>query len=145
MKDLQKLAGNFNAYLARELGKDYQVVQTPAPGTLEVEAAITGADKSGRTMDLISTVMPVGWVVSGGKDYATGKPTGVGDISAEMRITDAATGQVLAEAVDRRVGGTDPSGMFDSWNDADKAMQYWAKRVAYVLCEERGGTGCTKP
>lgn len=143
--DLQKLAGNFNAYLTRELGRDYQVVQTPAPGTLKIETAITGADKSGRTMDLISSVIPVGMAVSAGKDFATGKPTGAGDISIEMRISDAATGEVIGEAIDRRVGGKDPSGMFDAWHDADEAMRYWAKQVAYVLCTERGGTGCVKP
>jgi hypothetical protein len=143
--DLQKLAGNFNAYLARELSKDYQIVQAPGPGTLMIEAAITGAEKSGRTMDLVSSVVPVGMVVSAGKDFTTGKPTGAGEISAEMRITDAATGQVVAEAVDRRVGGKDPSGMFNEWNDADKAMEYWARRAAYVLCTERGGEGCVKP
>jgi hypothetical protein len=143
--DLQKLAGNFSAYLASELAKDYQIVQAPAPGTLKIEAAITGAEKSGRTMDLISSVVPVGMAVSAGKDYATGKPTGAGEISAEMRISDAATGEVLGEAVDRRVGGKDPSGMFNAWNDADKAMEYWAKQAAYFLCTERGGAGCVKP
>jgi hypothetical protein len=120
-------------------------VQLPETGTLKIEAAITGADKSGRTMDLISSVIPVGMIVSVGKDFATGKPTGVGEISAEMRLTDAVTGQVLGEAVDRRVGGKDPAGMFNAWNDADQAMQYWAKRVAYVLCKERGEDGCVKP
>ena len=143
--DLEKLAGNFNAYLTEALGKDYQIVQTPGPGTMKVETAITGASKSGRTMDLVSSVMPIGMAVSSGKDFVTGKPTGVGEVSAEMRVTDATTGELLGEAVDRRVGGKDPSGMFDSWNDADKAMQYWAKRLAYVLCTERGGTGCVKP
>jgi hypothetical protein len=143
--DLQTLAGNFNTYLARELARDYQLVRAPEPGTLKIEAAITGADKSGRTMDLISSVLPIGMVVSAGKNFVTGKPTGVGESSAEIRITDAATGKVVAEAVDSRVGGKDPSGMFNAWNDADKAMEYWARRIAYVLCIERGDEGCVKP
>ena len=53
--------------------------------------------------------------------------------------------ELLGEAVDRRVGGKNPSGMFDGWNDADKAMQYWAKRLVYVLCRERGSGGCVEP
>ncbi|MDA8164242.1 MAG: DUF3313 domain-containing protein [Desulfobacteraceae bacterium] len=143
--DLQKLAGNFNVYLTRELEKDYQIVQTPGPDTMKIESAITGAEKSGRGMDLVSSALPIGMVLSAGKDFATGKPTGVGEISMEMRVTDAATGELLGEAVDRRVGGKNPSGMFDAWNDANQAMQYWAKQLAYVLCRERGSGGCVKP
>jgi hypothetical protein len=83
--------------------------------------------------------------VSLAKDFATGKPVGVGEATTEMKITDASTGELLGAAVDRRVGGKNPDGIIDSWDGADSAMEYWAKRLRYVLCEERSGIACETP
>jgi hypothetical protein len=145
MADLQQLATNFYAYLYGELEKDYGIVKTPVPGTLRIQTAVLRADKSGPVRDLLSSVIPIGMGVSILKDFATGKPLGVGEVSAEMKITDAQTGDLLAAAVDRRVGGKNPAGMFNTWADANDAMEYWAKRLGYVLCNERGGNECVKP
>lgn len=143
--DIQKLASNFNQYLYQEVSKDYKVVTLPEPGVLKVETAILSADTSSPTMDFISTVLPIGLGVSLIKDFATGKPLNVGEISGEMKLTDAATGELLVAAADKRVGGKSFSGMFTSWGDANSAMEYWAKKLRYGLCMERGGTSCEKP
>lgn len=145
LADLQKLANNFNQYLLNELSKDYSVVPSPGAGVLKVETAIYEADKSRPGMDFISTVMPIGLAVSIVKDVATGKPLNVGEISGEMKITDAGTGELIGAAVDRRVGGKSFSGMFTSWDDANKAMEYWAKKLRYALCIDRGNPSCEKP
>ena len=76
---------------------------------------------------------------------ATGKQSGVGEITAELRATDAATGQLLFAALDRRVGGKSAEGIWDTWYNADSALQYWAKRSAYVICTQRGIPTCVKP
>jgi len=120
-------------------------VPSPEAGALKVETAIYEADKSSPTMDFISTVMPIGLAVSIVKSAATGKPLNVGEISGEMKITDATTGQLIGAAVDRRVGGKSFSGMFTSWDDANQAMEYWAKKLRYALCTGRGNTACEKP
>ncbi len=143
--DIQKLANNFNQYLYQELSKDYRIVTLPEPGALKVETAILSADTSSPTMDFISTVLPIGLGVSLIKDFATGKPLNVGEISGEMKITDAGTGELLAAAADKRVGGKSFSGMFTSWGDANSAMEYWAKKLRYGLCMERGGSKCEAP
>ncbi|RJP66347.1 MAG: DUF3313 domain-containing protein [Candidatus Abyssobacteria bacterium SURF_17] len=145
MADLQKLATNYYVYLSTELGKDYSMVQTPGPGTLRIQAAITGAEKSNAVTNTVSSVVPIGMGVSLVKDFATGKPVGVGEATSEMKITDASTGELLGAAVDRRVGGKNPDGIIDTWDGADSAMEYWAKRLRYVLCLERGGIECVKP
>jgi hypothetical protein len=145
MADLQKLATNFYVYLSTELGKDYTMVSTPEPGTLRVQAAITGAEKSNAVSNTLSSVLPIGIGVSLAKDFATGKPVGVGEATAEMKVTDASTGELLGAAVDRRVGGKNPDGIIDSWAGANSAMEYWAKRLSYVLCMERGSKECVKP
>lgn len=143
--DLQKLANNFYLYLAEELGKDQPVVTTTGPGTVRYSVAITGADDSNRLMELLSLIPPYGLGISIVKDFATGKPSAVGEISMELKATDAVTGELLGAAVDRRVGGKTFSGMMDTWDDANHAMQYWAKRVRYVNCVGRGEATCEKP
>lgn len=145
LADLQKLANNFNQYLYAEISKDYKIVTLPEPGTLKIETAIIEADKSSPGMDFISTVLPIGLAVSIVKDFATGKPLNVGEISAEFKATDASTGELAAAGIDARVGGKSFSGMFSSWGDANSAMEYWAKKIRFALCMERGGTGCEAP
>ena len=93
----------------------------------------------------LSSVTPIGAVLSVGKDFITGKPLGVGEISGEMKMTDASTGELLAAAVDKRVGQKYSKGQFDSWADAENAIDYWAKRARFALCQLRGTGGCVEP
>jgi hypothetical protein len=143
--DLQKLATNYYVYLTEELGKSYRMVRAPQPGTMRIQVAITGAKESNVVSNTVSSVLPIGMGVSIVKDFATGKPVGVGEATAEMKVTDAMTGELLGAAVDRRVGGKNPEGITDSWHDANAALEYWAKRLSYVLCMERSGIECEKP
>jgi hypothetical protein len=76
---------------------------------------------------------------------ATGKQSGVGEITAELRLTDALTGQLIGAAYDRRVGGKAAQGIWDTWYNADQALQYWAKKVAWYVCDSKGGKNCVKP
>ena len=76
---------------------------------------------------------------------ATGKQSGVGEITAELKVTDAMTGQLIGAAYDRRVGGKAAQGIWDTWYNADQALQYWAKKCAWFVCDAKGGTNCVKP
>ena len=53
--------------------------------------------------------------------------------------------QLLAAALDKRVGGKNPEGTFDTWANANAALEFWAKRMRFVACENRKGTNCEKP
>ena len=70
---------------------------------------------------------------------------GVGEITSEMKITDASTGELLGASLDRRVGGKDISKLWSSWNNADEGLKYWATRLGYALCTMRGATNCIAP
>ena len=144
-QNYQTLANNAYVYLTQELQKDYQLVQTPGPGTMRVQMAIIDADKSKPVRNTLSTVMPIGMGISAVKYAATGKQSGVGEITTEMKITDAGTGELLGAALDRRVGGKELTKLWSDWHNADNALQYWAKRLSYALCDMRGGTSCVKP
>ena len=144
-ENYQKLANNAFVYVRKELGKDYRIVYTPGPGTLRIQMAIVDADSSKPVRNTLSTIVPVGIALSIVKYTATGKQAGVGEITVEMKITDASTGELLGAALDRRVGGKKLSKLWSSWHNADDALQYWAKRVSFVLCDMRGGANCVKP
>jgi hypothetical protein len=143
-ENFQTLANNAFVFLNTELGKEVKVVTAPGPGPFRVQFAIVSAEKSGAVSNFMTTIVPVGMVLSAGKYAATGKPIGVGEITIEMRITDASTGELLAAALDKRVGGKQLRGVFTRWQDADSALQYWAELMRYRLCQFRGGADCEK-
>lgn len=143
--DYQALANNAYVYLHRELGKNYQVVKSHQPKTLRIQMAIIDADSSKPVRNTLSTILPIGIGLSVVKYAATGKQSGVGEITVEMKITDANTGELVGAALDRRVGGKQLTELWSSWHNADDALQYWAKRLSFVLCDMRGDTNCVAP
>jgi hypothetical protein len=144
-EDRKMVADRLFTVLQERLAKDYTLVQQPGPDTMRIAAALTTADSSYPVMDTISTLLPIGLGLSTLKAIATGKPAFVGEASVEVRVTDAQTGTVLFEAVDSRVGTKNPMGIWDKWEDVDEAFVYWANRMGYKLCVERGATGCVAP
>jgi hypothetical protein len=145
MENYQKLANNAFVYLKQELEKSYQVVTSAEPGTMRLQMAIVDADSASPVSNTLSTLLPVGMAVSLVKYSATGKQSGVGEITAQMKITDALTGELLGASLDRRVGGKELRNLWSDWRNADDALQYWAKRVSFALCDLRGGANCVKP
>ena len=145
LENYQKLANNAHIYLVQELGNDFRIVNSPEPETLRIQVAIIDAEPSSKVSNILSSVVPIGMGISAIKGASTGKQSGVGEITAEFKVTDAMTGELLGAAVDRRVGGKDVGGMFDSWYNADAGLKYWAKRVRFVLCTEAGRANCVKP
>lgn len=145
LENYKKLANNAFVYLNDELKQDYRIVETPAEGTMRIQLAIVDADSSKPGRNVLSSVMPIGIGLNAVKYAATGKQSGVGEITAEFKVSDAMTGALLGAALDRRVGGKSPKGITDTWYNADEALKYWAKKVRYVMCTERGGTDCVKP
>lgn len=146
LQDYQTLANNAYVYLSRELGKDYTLVKSPENYTMRVQMAITDADSSKPVRNTLSTFVPIGMGLSLIKYAATGKQSGVGEITVEMRITDATTGELLGAALDRRIGGKEVSKLWSGWNNADAALEYWARRLRFAFCSMRGeGVKCEKP
>ncbi len=122
------------------------------PKTLRGQVAIVSVEQSMPALEALSFIpVPVG--VPGGKfgllkakELGTGKPVFVGEAVVEAKFTDAHTGEVLFAAVDRRVGGRRPgTEVFDSWDDVHQAFRYWAEKVRYRLCQQRGGSQSVPP
>jgi hypothetical protein len=144
-EDKEMVANRLYTLMYARLSKDYTMVQQAEPATLHIRVALTSAEQSWPTLDVISTILPQALLLSTLKKGITGRPAFVGEASGEMKITNAETNEVLLEAVDSRVGAKNLSGVTNSWEDVDAAYAYWADRTGYRLCELRGATGCVAP
>jgi hypothetical protein len=148
-KNAQVIADAFYAILYQELAKDYQMVTEPGPRTFRLQAALTDAEPSLPVLDIISSVpapFNVAFVASTIKTLATGKPLFKGAASIEGKLMDGVSGEVLAAAVDRRVGGRFlDAEVFDSWNDVHAALAHWAQLTRFRLCQLRKLSNCVSP
>ena len=144
--DLQNIANRFYSTLYLELEKDYEMVDHPDPDTFRMQVAITKVEEGTVALEVMSKVVPKARMASTAKTILTGKPAFVGEASIEGKLTDASTGELMAAAVDRRVGGKHLNAdSFDSWGDVYHIMDFWSKGIRFKLCQQRGGTNCTPP
>jgi hypothetical protein len=132
-EDRQMLVNHLHGSLVNELGKHYQVVKTPQPGTLRIKAAITEAEGSWVALDTVSSFVPQLLVMSKLKEIATGTGSFVGKASGEVEITDAVSGERMAAAVDRMVGNKSVTGVTSKWDDVTRTFDDWSDRMAYRL------------
>lgn len=133
LEERQMLVNHLHGSLVNELGKHYQIVRTPQPGTLRIKTAITEAEGSWVALDTVSSFVPQLLVMSKLKEIATGTGTFVGKASGEVEITDASTGERLAAAVDRMVGNKSVTGVTGKWDDVTRTFDDWSDRMAYRL------------
>ena len=145
MEDLQRLANNLHLLLKKELEKDYEMVAEPGPRTIRFQMALTDVEASWAAVDTVTSVIPVGMAVSAATEFVTGKPSFVGEVSAELKLTDARTGELLGAGVDRQVGENEIEASVDDWDDVNKILEIWSKLVRIRLCKLRGGKDCLSP
>jgi len=138
--DQQTLVNYFEQALREELGKKFQIVDQAGPGVMRVQVAITDATAATPGLRTISVIVPQARALNTLKYAATGTYSFIGSAQAEAKITDAATGQLLAEAVDRRVGGGSIEAAAQwQWGDAENAMHAWAVQMADRLSSWTSG------
>ena len=145
VEDRQRLAALLWSELDQQLRKDYVMTSQAGPDVMRIQAAITEAGSSNAVLDTVTSVIPQTRLLSGMKSVATGVSAFTGSASVEVKITDSATGAILAEAVDRRGGTKSLSGVTNSWNDVEEAYRFWAEKMRYRLCQNRGGMNCVEP
>lgn len=133
---LKEMTDHYQKALLDAVKDDYRVVDQPGPGVLRVRAAITDVKPSKPVANTMSTILPIGWVVSGATKVASDENVGTGEAAAEMEFLDSMSGERLAAAVDRRQGGK--AAFRGKWTDAKDAFDFWAKRFRERLDEVRG-------
>ena len=129
--DQERLTALFQQALTAALATKYQVVDQPAPGTVQLQVVILDAEAATRGLRSVSMVIPQVRLLGTGYYAVSGTYPFVGGGQAAFKATDAVTGQVLAAGVDRRVGG----GALQTaaqwqWGDAENAIKAWAQQLA---------------
>jgi hypothetical protein len=130
----QALTDYFFQVLREQLGQKFQLVDDAGPGVMRLQVALTDAEAVTPGLRTISTIVPQARALNTLKYAATGTYAFIGGAQAEAKLTDAVTGQLLAAAVDRRVGGGSIKAAAQwQWGDAENAMHTWATQVTERL------------
>jgi hypothetical protein len=128
--DQQALCNYMYTVLVTDLGKTFVIVDQPGPGVLKVSAALEDATSAVPVLRSISVVVPQARALSVIKMAATGTYAFVGSAQGAIKINDSMSGQLLAAAVDKRLGGASIRNVdVWQWGDADNAMNYWGNLI----------------
>jgi hypothetical protein len=139
--DQHTLTNYFYQVIQQQLSTKFQVVQEPGPGVMTVQAALIDVQSATPVLRTISMVVPQARALATLKYVATGTYAFVGSAQAEVKILDSVTHQVLAAAVDKRVGGGSISTAAQwQWGDAENAMTAWAQQLTTRLSSWTSGT-----
>jgi hypothetical protein len=139
--DQQILTTYFTKVIQEALAKKFQIVDQAGPGVLTVQVALEDATTATPVLRSVSVAEPHVRLLATLKYLATGTFPFVGSAQAEAKITDSVSGQVLAAAVSKRVGGGSlKNAAVWELGDAEHALTYWAQMMATRLSSWTSGT-----
>jgi hypothetical protein len=125
--DQQTLCNYTYSDFAKDLGKNFTIVDQPGPGVIKLSIALTDATSAVPVLRSVSVVIPQARLLSAIKMVATGTYAFVGSAQGAMKVNDSVSGELLAAAVDKRAGGTSIKNVdVFQWGDAENAIEYWA-------------------
>ena len=137
--DQATLTEYFYNQLQTNLSKSFMLVNRPGPGVMTLKVALMDATTAVPGLRTISVIVPQARVLNLAQSMATDSYAFVGSAEAEMKLTDAVTGTLLAEAVDQRAGGMGiKSAASFEWGDAQNAMDYWAQKIPNRILQLQG-------
>jgi len=133
---MKELSDSFNKELVAAFENKYKIVSEPGPDVVRLRLAITNVKQSRPVLSAVSSIMPVGLVVSIVKKGATGGWTGGGETCAELMALDSTTNEVIAMGVDQQQAGF--TERFSKYGSANEAFKFWAGRIVKFMDTERG-------
>lgn len=138
---LDSISRYYDTALKRELGKDFELVQSPGPGTLTVRPAITAVETRPEGMHAYE-ILPVALVASALNAAAGGRDQSV-EIATELAVLDSATGKVLAQLVRKGTGESlETSSSALTLENVKPVLDGWASdmRMGYQSMRTRVGS-----
>jgi hypothetical protein len=143
--DQQMLVNYFSQQLKAKLGEKFEIVNQAGPGVMKLDVALTDAEAATPVLRSISMIVPQAHMLSNLKYLATGTMPFVGAAQAEAKLTDSVSGQILALAVDKRIGGGSfTTGFQWKWGDAENAVNHWAELLTERLTAWTSGTAAAQ-
>jgi Protein of unknown function (DUF3313) len=139
--DQKMLTSYFYNSLQQDLQKNFTVVDQPGPGVVTFAVAIVNAEAATPGLRSVSLVIPQARILNYAQSLATGHAAFAGSAEAAFKATDSSTGQLLAESVDKRIGGMAVSNAAQiQWGDAEAAMNYWSLKITQRAVALGAGT-----
>ncbi|MCU0576026.1 MAG: DUF3313 domain-containing protein [Desulfobacterota bacterium] len=127
---MKELGDIFNQNIMDAVTDKSTIVAEPGPDVLRIKVALTGIRQSRPVLSGVSSVVPVGLVVSVVKKGTTDAWVGSGATGMEAMFIDTATNEVVAAGQDEQVAGfTD---RFTKYGSAKEAFKFWAERLKVV-------------
>ena len=138
-EDLVVIQKYFRDVLVKSLKDiEFPLTETPGPKTIRVQAAITDVTPSYPVGNAITSIIPVGILVSYGKKAITGKHTAVGQCTVEVRFVDAVTNEPLALFASKKAGDKYDSAGYESQGVSKQAMDQWALQMQKAILNAWG-------
>lgn len=139
-KDLLRLAGALEHAVRVRLAQDYTLVDDTGPGVMRLELALTEARESDSVLDVLMADVDDGSEPLDTAPLADTTEEFVDASKIEGELRDADSGTLLAAAVDLWIGSRQsPKGSPDSWDDVQRAFEFWADRLGRALAQARRG------
>jgi hypothetical protein len=139
--DQKMLTSYFCNSLQKDLQKNFTLVDQPGPGVITFAVAVINAEAATPGLRSVSLVIPQARILNYAQSVATGHAAFAGSAEAAFKATDSSTGQLLAESVDKRIGGMAVSNAAQiQWGDAESAMDYWSQRITQRAVALGAGT-----
>jgi len=139
IEELRALAKYFDTVLLKTMHTlEFPLKSTPGPRTMRLSAAITKVRGSRPVMNTISSVLPVGILMTMGRKAAGGTDPSVGSCTIEFRFSDAETGETLGVFADHKDGDKYDSANFSQLGQAEKAMDQWAEMLRVGILKNWG-------
>lgn len=128
--DQKMLTSYFYNSLQKNLQQNFTIVDQPGPGVMTIAIALINAEGATPGLRSVSLVIPQARILNYAQSLATGHAAFAGSAEAAFKATDSVTGQLLAESVDKRIGGMAVAGAAQiQWGDAESAMDYWSQKI----------------
>ena len=134
----EALVNRFQAALTKSLIQHCRLARTPSAGTVRLRIALTDVKKTNAAVNTVATYAPyVSTAVSlASLGFNNGVGYFAGTASVEGYVTDAKSGKLLWEAVDKRGGtGALVQNTLNTWLDVDHAFEAWSEKIASRLQE----------
>ncbi|MGO9607917.1 MAG: DUF3313 domain-containing protein [Candidatus Binataceae bacterium] len=139
-QDQQMLTAYLYNVLKQSAARNFTIVDQPGPATISIQTAIINATAATPGLRSISVVIPQARILNYGQSLATGHAAFSGSVEVAVKFTDAVSGQLLGEFVDKRQGGMAVSQAAQlEWGDAESAMDAWGKMVTDRAAELGAG------
>jgi len=136
----QAAANRFYSDLYKALSRHcVMATSLSRPGTMHLRVALTDAKTANVLLNTVATYAPYGVSTAyslAALAFNNGIGRFAGTATAEEYATDATTGTLLWQAVDKR-GGTTAliANTFNSWRDVDRAFRAWSANLVAMLRE----------